>query len=154
MSASNCSPFGETQEKLYGYAARLMDKNLDVVLCIPIIDDPVEFNVEAHNAKGTAQTRLGDELRRATQEVVIYTNKSEMSRSLRDPLEDVCTLVDHPEIEFQMCVATNDVMLPNAEYNGTTVQPIDQPYVNLCNHNYETPIAFLQAVLDYPPPEP
>lgn len=150
--ASNCTGFGEDEDMLYGFTARKLRRGLEVVICLPSIQNPIEFDIDADHAKDYSDTHLGYQLQQAQSDTVIYTDESQMPRHLKNKLKQVCTLVHHTEVRFRMCVGQKDVFLPTAEYEGGEVRYVDQPVNNRCNHEFDSPIEFLQEVLEYPCP--
>jgi len=137
---------------LYGYAARRIERGLDVTLCTPSITNPIAFDVEGGHADSWTRTHLGYQLQQAQDPVVIYTDISQMPSHLRETLRSCCDLVDYDAVRFEMCVGANDVMLPNAEYDGDQVREINTQQNNLCDHEYGSSLDFLRSVLGYPDP--
>ncbi len=149
---SNCTGFGEDEDMIYGFTARKLRSGLEVVICLPSIQNPIEFDIDADHAKGSSDTHLGYQLQQAQSGAIIYTDKTQMPRHLKEKLEQACTLVHHTGVKFRMCVGRKDVFLPNAEYEGGEVRYINQPVNNRCSHEFESPIEFLQEVLEFPSP--
>lgn len=137
---------------LYGHAARLIKNGLDVTLCIPSITNPIEFDVNAEHAESGSKTRLGYQLQQARSPIVIYTDVSQIPSYLQEELQSCCDLIDYDAVQFEMCVGADEVMLPDAEYDGDQVQRTNIQKNNLCDHEYGSSLEFLQSVLGYPAP--
>jgi len=152
MTVENCTKFGTEPTRIYGYAARRIRKGLEVTLCLPDISRPVEFDIDAKHERGQSKTHLGYQLNQASREVVIFTDTSMIPSALQRSLSEACTLIDYNQVEFEMCVGSSEVMLPNAEYDGKRIRRIDPGCVNRCDHEYEDSLSFLQLELDYPSP--
>lgn len=152
MSTANCTYYGSEPSMLYGHAARLINNGLEVTLCIPSITNPIAFDVDGGSADSRLETHLGYQLQQARDPVVIYTDVSQMPSYLRNTLESNCDLIDYDEVQFEMCVGANEVMLPDAEYDGEQVQEINTHQNNLCDHEYGSSLEFLRSVLGYPAP--
>lgn len=153
MPTDNCTEYGKEPTIIYGYAARKIKNDLDVTLCLPAITNHIEFDIQGKHSEENSQTQLGYQLKQATDPVVIYTDTSQMPPYLRDELGNICNLVDCKSVEFEMCVGSYDVMLPNAEYDGETIERTDVTRINRCSHDYDDSLDFVQSALDYPAPE-
>lgn len=149
---SNCTGFGQDQDLIYGFTARRLRKGLEVAICLPSIQNPIAFDVDADHAKDSSDTHLGYQLQQARSTAVIYTDETQMPGHLKEKLEQACTLVHHTDVRFRMSVGRKDVFLPTAEYDSGEVRHIDEPVNNRCNHEFDSPVEFLQAVLEYPSP--